>query len=224
MNVDRLPIGIEKIDEIINKDNNLFVFCTRFLDDNFCSYKRRYCEYLLLKNLLERGSRVGVVHMSYGNSFEKLYMHQDGWKNSTVAKEQTEEFDIKASTTVMQYPLIEFKIFGNDIKYAIDYIKSFLVDRVKYIFITNYDLDERGIKDLEELHQIAKEKDVILVVRAGYSFVKDKIPESIVRGIINFSEDKESRDLTVSCVDKNGNWVKSKTMKLITDDGLGRIE
>ena len=225
MGKDVLPFGIEKIDEIVNKDRNFFILEKGRRGTYYPGYVLRYSEYSLLKNLLEDGRPCGVIHMSYGDSFHDMYIHQEGWKNATITTEQTEEFDLKARMQVIKYPLYEFRIFGNDPKCCVEYIKSFLLGKVKYIFITNYDLvDISCVRELEELIDIADKHNVKIIMRPHiYVYLKEQFPPHILDKFIEFNQDKESREFVVTVTNKDGEKVDSRPMLHHRDEGRGYI-
>jgi len=206
-----IHFGIKKLDDIINLNNKMFILNQGRKGSGYCGFELRLCEYNLLNNLLKDQNPCAVIHLSFGDTFNNLYRLQDGWKNNQVAVEQTKEFDTKASTQIIQYPLFEFKVFGNKLNCILDYIKKFLIGKVKYIFITNYYLsDDKNLNIINSLANIAEENDLTFIIRACL-FNDDiaKLPAKIKNCIVEFNKDKESGKMIVNACDNNGNIIVS---------------
>jgi hypothetical protein len=215
-----MRFGIDKLDDIVVQGRPIYLLNR---GDGCRGYVLRFCETRLLKNLLEDGIKCGVVNLSFGDAFNNLYRHQEGWKNNTVANEQTEEFEKYARLNIHNYPLYELKIYGNNQEEVLDYISNFLIGRVKYIFITNvYWTGYEFYKPfVERLFELAKNSNVTFIFRTA---LKGDIPENIARYMIDFTEDKETEEIYITTINDKGEQRKSLPMKLYLDDGIGSIE
>ena len=69
---------------------------------------------------------------------------------------------------------------------------------------------------------IAESTDITFILRPY--FYSTKLPKRIEDCKVDFIKDKESQEITVSCLDKDGNKVYSEPMKHYPNEGMGYIE
>ena len=214
-----LHFGIKKLDDIIVQGRPIYILNN---GGSACGYFQRFFETRLIKNLLENDNKCGVVNLSFGDEYKNLYRHQEGWKNTSVAVEQTEEFDRDACLKIYKYPLYELKIYGNKPEEVIDYVKNFLVKKVKYVLITNvgWMISEFCSSFVNKLFEIAKTSGVVFIFRTN---LRGDIPEHIAEYVIDINKDDKD-NIYATCLNKNKEKITSLPMVFIQNDGTGTIE
>jgi hypothetical protein len=220
-----LHFGIKKVDDVFCQDKKVYIFCKGRKNSGYAGSVQRFCEYKLLKNLLESGESCGVIHMSFGDTFKNMTHHFEGWKQKyiTTFDKEADDFDYKASMHIIKYKLYEFKVYNNNPTSILEYIREFLLGKVKYIFITNLStLFDEEIRIYQEIFKIAEENNITFIIRTGTIY--DNLPNNMKDSLVEFNKDKDSGEATVSCLDKDGNLKVSEIFKIYKNDGIGYIE
>lgn len=201
-------------------NRNVYIINKGYSGTGVAGFELKFCEYKLLKNLLESGNPCGIIELGGGDAFENLYRHQEGFKrefsNPNLDTKEYFEFDEKSMKTIINYTLYELKVFGNEHNEILDYIKNFLLGKVKYLFITGINKD---IKIINSLLEIAKTTDTVFILQTSFR----EIPESLKNCVMDFNLDKKTKEFTISVVDDSGKLICSKPMKHYEDSGIGYI-
>ena len=219
--------GIKKLDDIICQDRKVYILHKGRAGTGYAGFEMRFCEYNLLKNLLDEKIPCGVIHLSFGDTFTQMYYRSEGWKekylNPQINNEEFFEFDMQASRNIIQYKLYEFKIYNNNKKSILEYINNFLVGKVKYIFITNFHLDNNEDVDIiNSIFEIAEKTGIVFILRTSWK--NESLPQNIKDCIIEFNKNKETEEVIATCLDSNSNLIHSEPMKHYKNDGIGYIE
>lgn len=222
-----IKFGIDKLDDIVCQDRKVYILQKGRKGTGYPNFELRFCEYGLLKNLLEENIPCGVIHLSYGDTFQNMYQRYDGWKaeyslNPNYKSEEFDNFDTQASRHIIQYPLYEFKIYNNNRSTILEYINNFLVGKVKYVFVTNLHIDDsQDIDIIKSIFEIANKTDITFVLRTAW--YREQLPKYIEDCIIEFNKNKETQEVVATCLDNNGNLINSKPMIHYKNDGIGYI-
>ena len=68
-----IKFGIDKLDKIVCQDRKVYILQKGRKGSGYPNFELRFCEYGLLKNLLEENIPCGVIHMTFGDTFQNMY-------------------------------------------------------------------------------------------------------------------------------------------------------
>ena len=68
-----IKFGIDKLDDIVCQDRKVYILHKGRKGTGYPNFEMRFCEYGLLKNLLEENIPCGVIHLTYGDTFQNMY-------------------------------------------------------------------------------------------------------------------------------------------------------
>lgn len=204
---------IPKIDNIINKKNNVFIL---FKDNSTTSgegYAVRCIEHRMIHNLLQKNIPCAIFHMLYGNEFNCLERTHKDYK-----LDKDGLVDIAVDNEIAKYPLYEFKLFGNDRMEICTLIENFLINKVKYIFVNEIWLEEsENNKLISVLYDLAEKYDLKIVIRSHSPYYEYITNKSLLKKIVNSSvvTTKTADDeFYVTVVDSAGNFLSSEPIKM----------